>query len=553
MFPALLSSVRPLVSCLKRPPVYAWAIFGLSLAIPLYFVLSTNEIWEDFLITYRFSENLAHGNGLVYTAGERVHGFTSPLNTLLPALFAWLSGARDFVVPLWLYRMVSLAGLSFALLSVTSVLVREHAASPLALLASFLFPVIAVLEIKTTAFAMNGQEAGLVLGFLGPAFALVCLGWTAHWRLGGVLWAGLLYSRPDAFVYIAALGVAAVVFEPGSRRALGVALLKSALICAVLYLPWFLFAWGYYGSPIPQTVVAKFGIETFDRTAFGLLAPVAAGIRKAPDVLCWTLSPIYDFLDAGPGTWPRWMHDVAFVLALTAVVYWVIPTRNQVGRMASLAAFLLFCYLAYANVVGQYSPWYFPPLAFLSLLTLASAGAHLVQNCRNRVVGSGAGFLLLAGLLGLLAFEFSSSLRPLRFKQEAIEWGHRRMIGLWLKDHVAKGEAVYLEPLGYIGYFSQCKMLDWPGLVSPEVVAARRKLALKAGYTWLETAMVLKPAWIVARRNEAEAMKNSGFMEDYELEQVFDAGDKITAAGLVPGMRMVFAESSFGVFHRRRK
>ena len=48
-------------------------------------------------------------------------------------------------------------------------------------------------------------------------------------------------------------------------------------------------------------------------------------------------------------------------------------------------------------------------------------------------------------------------------------------------------------------------------------------------------------------------MKNSGFMEDYELEQVFDAGDKITAAGLVPGMRMVFAESSFGVFHRRRK
>ena len=35
------------------------------------------------------------------------------------------------------------------------------------------------------------------------------------------------------------------------------ALLKSAAVCAAAYLPWFLFAWLYYGSPIPQTVVAK--------------------------------------------------------------------------------------------------------------------------------------------------------------------------------------------------------------------------------------------------------------------------------------------------------
>jgi hypothetical protein len=117
---------------------------------------------------------------------------------------------------------------------------------------------------------------------------------------------------------------------------------------------------------------------------------------------------------------------------------------------------------------------------------------------------------------------------------------------------VAQGEAVYLEPLGYIGYFSQCRMLDWPGLVSPEVVAVRRKLSIKTGYTWLEVARALKPAWIVARRKEAEAMQNSGLLRDYELERIFDVDDQITAAGQVPGMRMIYAESSFGVLHRRK-
>ena len=61
MFPTLVSSFRPLVSCLRKPPAYAWAIFGLSVAIPLFFVFTTNQIWEDFFITYRFSENLARG------------------------------------------------------------------------------------------------------------------------------------------------------------------------------------------------------------------------------------------------------------------------------------------------------------------------------------------------------------------------------------------------------------------------------------------------------------------------------------------------------------
>jgi hypothetical protein len=553
--PELSLSFRPLVSCVRKPSISVLAILGLSVAIPLYFTFSTQLVWEDFLITYRFSENLARGQGLVYFPGEHVYGFTSPLNILLPALFAWVTGATEFGLPLWLFRCVSLAGLAFACVAIMSLLTREPAtaASRAARFVGLLFPLVAVLEIKTTAFAMSGQETGLVLGFLAPAFALACLGWSAHWALGGLLWAGLMYSRPDAFVYIGAIMIAAFGFSSDSRRTLGVAFLKSGLICALAYLPWLLFTWIYYGSPIPHTVIAKFGLEACDTTTFGLLAPVAAAIRKVPDVLCWTLAPIYDVLGAGPDTWPRWMHDGALGLELLAILYWLIPTADRVGRMASLFSCFLLGYLLYENVIGQYAPWYFPPLAFMSLVTIVSAIATLTRWIGSRLPAYGLGLLLLSGLLGFLTFNFSMSLRPLRFKQEVIEWDHRRLIGRWLKEQVAPGETVFLEPLGYIGYFSRCKMLDWPGLVSPEVVRVRKALDRKSGYTWLEVAEALKPSWIVARRAEAEAMNDRDFfVKNYELKKVFDASDRITAAGPVPGMRMVYAECVFSVFHLKQ-
>ncbi len=549
-----LSPLRTVAGWLRKPSALVWSVVGASLAIPLFFVLFTHLAWEDFFITYRFSENLVHGRGLVYWPGERVYGFTSPLNTLLPALFAWVTGAADFVVPLWLFRFTSLAGLAVATATMAWLLTREHATSRTAHALGLLFPVIALLEVKTTAFAMSGQEAGLVLAFLAPAFALAATGrWPAHPLLGGLLAAGLLYTRPDAFIYLGAVAVAGYLFAPGGRRQLALALLKSGLVCALAYLPWLLFTWGYYGSPVPHTVLAKYGVEGYASSAYGLTAPLVAGLVKSPFVLCWALSPVYDWQLSGPGTWPVWIHDVTILLELVAVLYWLLPTRDRLGRAASLVAFIIFGYLVYAATVAQFAPWYYPPLAFMSLAALVSAAATLARRVRHgamaRILAVGAA----AGLLGFLGFLFTASLRPLRFKQEAIEWNHRRLVGLWLKDHAAPAETVYLEPLGYIGYFSQRHMLDWPGLVSPEVVAARQQLPFKSGYTWMETAEVLLPDWIVARPTEADAIRHSKVLApQYELVKTFDASDQIRPVDRLPGIQMVFGEAAFEIFHRKR-
>ncbi len=539
----------------RRP--FTTFVLALGAVVPIAFVLYTHEAWEDFFITYRHSENLAHGHGLVYTPGERVHGFTSPLNTLLPAFFLWLTQARDYLLPLFLFRVVSLAGLLVALVSLSSVMGDDEDPARLRWHLCALFPLLAVLEIKTTAFAMNGQETGLMLGFLGPTFVLAYRGWPRGdaW-LGGILLAGLMYTRPDGFVYALAIAGCALALGGHSRRAFLASFTRSVVIGGALYLPWLIFTQVYYGSVVPHTITAKQGTEFNPSPSFGLFAPVVAGLAKLPERLCAVLLAIYDFQrPAGPAMWPAWIHDAALAFEGAAVTYWLVPTLDRLGRMASLCSLFLLCYLTAASLIATTCPWYYPPVAFLSLVALVRMFVTLPGGLAP-VAAKAISVLLVAALLFFLGFIFAYSLRALRLKQEVIDGGQRRELGLWLKQHVADGETVYLEPLGYIGYFSQRKMRDWPGLVAPEVVAARRKIGHPfypwGSFLWAKVAEEIKPDWMVARPTEvAQLHASASLTRDYQLVKVFNATEPIIAAGEFYGCSINYNDSVFEIFRRR--
>ncbi|MHC5541492.1 hypothetical protein ACYOEI_25000, partial [Singulisphaera rosea] len=86
----------------------AWVVAVATGLSPLAYALYTNHVWEDFFITFRHSQNLCEGHGLVYYPGERVHGFTSPLGTLLPALCFLATGSRTYFEALWAFRVLSI-------------------------------------------------------------------------------------------------------------------------------------------------------------------------------------------------------------------------------------------------------------------------------------------------------------------------------------------------------------------------------------------------------------------------------------------------------------
>ena len=168
-----LLSMSPSASGLERKA--RWLIFAGVFAIALAFAAYTQHAWEDYYITYRVSKNLATGHGLVYTVGERVHAFTSPLNVLLPAALIVITGNTSDELVLWLFRLVSCA-----LLAGAAVLLFDSARKnslnwiPTAVLVGMFG-----LDAKIVDFSINGQEAAFMMFFL--ALALHALTVRSDW------------------------------------------------------------------------------------------------------------------------------------------------------------------------------------------------------------------------------------------------------------------------------------------------------------------------------------------------------------------------------------
>ena len=152
-----------------------------------------------------------------------------------------------------------------------------------------------------------------------------------------------------------------------------------------------------------------------------------------------------------------------------------------------------------------------------------------------------AGFLLLTVLCAW----------QVRVQQQVIEFGNRKQIGLWLKDHArSPADTVFLESLGYIGFYSGLKTFDYPGMTSPEVVSARKQV----GENWLALIRILKPDWLVLRAREAHDLYQedpSLLTEEYHNEAVFNQADALQQIKFLPGRGYLVYDQTFVIFHRR--
>ncbi|HWA26785.1 MAG TPA: hypothetical protein VG734_14095 [Lacunisphaera sp.] len=527
----------------------------LTMLIALGWAAFTQHVWEDYYITYRASKNLATGQGLTFTAGERVHSFTSPLGVLLPAAASLMTGNRYDAGALLIFRLMSAAALAGAVyLAMAAVRLAGGA------VASGLVCALMLTDAKTIDFTINGMET---------AFLLLFMAWTAwalftspprRWLHLGLAWAGMMWTRPDAFVYIGGLAGATWLFQPVERPwwkrllAFGV-YLRAGLVTTGLYLPWLLWAWHYYGTPVPHTITAK-GLHVPPITP-GLLGDwlVAFPGRmwKDPSILAGTFMPAYSYYNDTALGWPRILNQLSAVLAAIAIGLWLVPKVRWEVRVASLAALVGQFYQH--SFVNFPIPWYLPAVTFLSFLALGLALGQLAA------AGGWPGWRWVARLAGGTMVAVAAGLAlaaawQLRCQQRIIEEGQRRVIGEWLKAHAASPrDTVFLEPLGYIGFYSGLKMYDYPGLSSPEVVAARRRAGTQ-GYplSWAELIMDLQPDWLVLRPNERNTIqaRDPGVLSRYyELAVVADARERVKEVKFLPGRGYLVGDAYFEVFHRR--
>ena len=515
----------------RRPALIA-AVF----LAPLLFAAITQQVWEDYYITFRSSRNLVEGNGLVFQPGERVHTFTSPLGVLLPALAYGVTGSET--ATLWVFRLISAGALAAAAAFILKAL-EESGAEPRW---GAIAVVLCLLEAKVVSFSANGMETGILVFFAALAWRELCRKPApVVWRLA-VAYGGLMWTRPDAFVFAGAATVATGIFLVRARSegpGRWIRTVAAAIVAGIaLYIPWLAWAWWYYGSPIPQTIIAKTAMTPEGGLTLGRI--LTAPLRCLVDINA------YDLAFAPPYSTDSW--PVAFgaawrILARLAAFAWLAPVLPRYARAASFAAMIgavyLFQILPY--------PWYFGPWTMLGAISLAGVFQALARNAtplRTSFVRIAAA-LVIVQTVGLQAAENVTAF----FHQKYVENAGRKQIGLWLKEHAQPGDRVFLEPLGYIGYFSGMKTLDYPGLSSREVST----LVHEGRNSYPELIEALKPEWIVIRPYEYvyQHLDLVRDLADYDLVFTSDVLPQVNAVPILPARDRVQFDARFMVFQRK--
>ena len=155
---------------------------------------------------------------------------------------------------------------------------------------------------------------------------------------------------------------------------------------------------------------------------------------------------------------------------------------------------------------------------------------------------------MAVAIQGLLFVGISQELRE---QQRIVEWGIRRQLGLDLKRLAGDPkETVFLEPLGYIGFYSNLAMRDTPGLCSPEVVTLRRAGVRAAA----DLIAALKPDWTVLRAGEYAAFplaQRGEFHRAYRIVAVYDARAAINSIAWLPGRDFLLFDAHYLVWRRR--
>jgi len=507
--------------------------------VPLAYCLYTGHMWEDFFITFKFSKNFCDGEGLVYTPGEKVHGFTSPLGVILPAFCYLVTGSDSYEKAVWLFRIIfcipAFVAAGYFMISVFLSEDTDHKMIPV-VFAGLLF----TSEAKSVVFSVNGMETALMLFFLAWAFYLMSRD-KFSWLNVGVAWGGLMWTRPDSCVYIAALTVSFLAFRKNSTlKGMIAPVLKAAAVTTVIYLPWFIWSWWYYGSPVPHTVLAKNAMNG-PIDLLGVVMQILTHLFKAAS---WVYAPVYPHF-AG---WNPIIYIFSGSAGIFASVYWLLPWArgDRLGRIASLAFFIVMIY--FASLPFPY-PWYFPPAAILGIIVFVRGFFTLSGHFKTQenrftvpVIALSGFFLVMMTTLLLTSYE-------MMLQQKYIENGTRKKIGEWLGANTRKDDRIYLEALGYIGYFSDRKMLDYPGLVSPEVVELVKKERLNY-FTLIER---LRPEWVVVRILEHWNLitQSAYFKKNYEVVIIFDSTDALGNLGYIPGEGYLLYDSYYYISRRR--
>ena len=496
-----------------------WLVILLTIAflVRLVFWVYTGRTWEDALITVLHSENFYHGLGLTHFRIDDprpLHGFTSPISVLVPLL------ADRFHVGWGLpfEKLISLVAGPVAVWFGYRIL-RDYLA-PFGRAAAVLGAGYLAIEHQQILWGMAGMETQIATAIL---LASIYFLFSGNLKASAIMSGLCLLARPD-FILWTAIATAATAYTSYRRRDFRPLLMFVGLV-SVVYLPWLIFTTLYYGSPIPNTVVAKnLGYYGYWETASSLRELLTGAGRVFLLKISLPLEPVFGGNSTGfiPLVRGYWLTAICLGVITVGVVFEAIRRRWRFWPVYAFAV-LFAAFLTFrAPIVFE---WYAAPLCAVFALLLAKGVAD-ITGLLPRGSRAPVAWLVTAAYLAAFAAVLPTTFRAEHNIQELVENKVRKPIGIYL-SHTPLETTIAGEPLGYIGYYSRRTYYDYPGLCSRKVVRwlQEHRNPPNGKSNKLQIFAYLKPDYLVLRRSEYEygVRKPEGdfLLNEYHFEREF--------------------------------
>lgn len=466
----------------RRTPAGALTALWLSLLLfaALLFGLR-GYVTDDTFIHLQFAKHFRDGAGLVFNAGEAVPASTAPLWPILLGLVG--KGGADLLrLATTLSALAGFLALAGLFAAARKLMLREEHA-----------------QAATIAWAANAWMARWTVSGMETALAvaLVIAGWNLAWGNGqpggpgrrfrvGVVWGLATLARPEAGMLVLLFAVTSFFWPDGAiggapfrtrLRAFVAVIAGAGLVLA----PYALYAFSLYGKLLPSTLSAKGAGAHGAAVAVQLLiltAKVIGAVCAIEVIACVIFAARFRHL---------FRHGDA---ALHAAIWsWVIllPLAYAARGLPILSRYLLPT-LPFFVLYGWWALEHFR----------LSGGPNTWRRTALAVA------LGLSVLVNVVVYQVEVAPHTREFaagmQRTLIPWGQR------LGAQTPPSALIATPDIGAIGYYSNRRVLDLGGLVTPRMIPIMNQMDYDSLVRSFAFRSIAKPDYLVDRGTGAKRL-----------------------------------------------
>ena len=386
---------------------------------------------DDAWISFRYAENFVNGNGLVFNPGERVEGYTNFLWTILMSGPIAL-GLDPVPTSKILGALFSLGTLLILFKFSAQALPIPYPAAAVFLLAAS--PPFAFWSIGGLETAMFGflTLTGLYLSYrsittkTSPVFA-------------GFVMALNILTRPDGIV-IWGVVLVYTLFAFRKSRLLSLAYWISPFV--LIYIPYFLWRWTYYGWLLPNTYYVRMGTD---------------------------MAQSFELAGRGVNYIAKFFYVHGGLPAIILFLIGALTTRFRAKRLLIILLIVWCAHLIHAG--GDEKPFgrLILPLFPLYVLFITAAIKFLSSRLSHTLEPISA-VLLLVVVFGFLLIGIRNLDDRDYVKRHIFNYCLRnRQIGEWIHTNAKPGETMATRAIGSLGFYGKIPCYDILGIVDEHI------------------------------------------------------------------------------------